>query len=88
MNVDGYSDLGRKVRNVAIIIGIVIVLCLIITVLMPLFRSTTSYAVANVSGNYWGYKSAMTAAPLWIYCFPVIIGGGLIWLELRSPLKG
>ena len=85
--MDGYSDIGRKVRNVLIIIGCVIAMCLLITVLMPLFRSTTSYAVENTSGNYWGYKAAMTAAPLWIYCFPVLIGGALVWLELRSPLK-
>jgi hypothetical protein len=84
----GYAEMGKKIKNVGIIIGIVIILCIMITTLMPLFIKTSSYiAEDNATGNYWGYRAVGKAAPLWIYAFPVVIGGGLVWLELRSPLK-
>jgi hypothetical protein len=86
--MDGYSDMGRKLKNVGLIIIIVIALCIMITILSPLVRVSANYiVVSNTIGNYWGYKAAAKATPLWIYAFPVIIGGGLIWLELRAPIK-
>jgi hypothetical protein len=85
--MDKYGDMGKKIRNVGLIIVIVVVLCLMITIFEPLFIKTSNIIVdSNTTGNYWGYKATAKAFPLWAYGIPVLIGGVLIWLELRAPV--
>lgn len=70
--------------KIGIIVGVVIVMVLLVTVLMPFFQEMSLF-VSNdtASGNYWGYRAAGTALPMFFYALPVLVGGIAVFLILR-----
>lgn len=75
-----------KLTKVAMIVGGIIIVCLIIWAIFPVFQTMIGVASADPSaGNYIGYEEALGAAPLWLYGLPVVLGIILIVLVLRAP---
>ena len=75
----------NKILYVGGIIIAVIVIMVFLTIAMPAMKAFTDTAAnATTAGNYTAYKAAASAAPIWIYSIPLVIGGAAIFVKLRQ----